>query len=373
MGGALVARLWGRRDRDVRGRPDGGVASLLWVRASIAKALEEFARPATRGRTRRASTRCPCSGTRDAPTSVSRRPRQPRARAGSPGRVRERPRSRGAGGPAPRRAPAAPGRPGARSPEDGSPSPASGGSRVKARVLRERDSSESVVTLVCRGMPAAILSRRIVSASRARRDVRGVGGLGGMAGLRVAVPGRRVHPWYRWAVLLYDRAYRAVHGLDRPPAQVGPALCVGVRPGRPARRAPDGHRVPLGDRIGVFHVNNARIAAVHVNGQPPLATGLEVRRWFGASLHELAQLAADGGPLADVRAFSAITIFHRGLSRLGFRAERNGIVWPGLTAAYQRAAMASLHPAGPVPVSSAAPAPAPRPLCIRPAQPSRYT
>src|SRR2546426_8979454 len=99
MGGALVARLWGRRDRDVRGRPDGGVASLLWVRASIAKALEELARPATRGRTRRASTRCPCSGTRDAPTSVSRRPRQPRARAGSPGRVRERPRSRGAGGP----------------------------------------------------------------------------------------------------------------------------------------------------------------------------------------------------------------------------------------------------------------------------------
>jgi len=169
-----------------------------------------------------------------------------------------------------------------------------------------------------------------------------------MAGLRVAVPGRRVHPWYRWAVLLYDRAYRAVHGLDRPPAQVGPALCVEVRRSRRARRLPDGTRVALGDRIGVIHVNNARIAGVHVNGQPPLAIGLEFRRWFVASLHELAQLAADGGPLADVRAFSAITIFHRGLSRLGFRAERNGIVWPGLTAAYQHALMASLHPAGPL-------------------------
>src|SRR2546422_887245 len=64
-----------------------------------------------------------------------------------------------------------------------------------------------------------------------------------MAGLRVAVPGRRVHPWYRWAVLLYDRAYRAVHGLDRPPAQVGPALCVEVRRSRRARRLPDG-RLP---------------------------------------------------------------------------------------------------------------------------------
>src|SRR5437870_5662099 len=261
MGSALVARLWGRRDRDVRGRPDGGVASLLWVRASIARAFEGLARPATRGRTRRASTRCPCSGTRDAPTSVSRRPRQPRARAGSPGRVRERPRSRGAGGPAPRRA----------------------------------------------------------------------------------------------------------------PAQVGPALCVEVRRSRRARRLPDGTRVALGDRIGVFHVNNARIAAVHVNGQPPLATGLEFRRWFVASLHELAQLAADGGPLADVRAFSAITIFHRGLSRLGFRAERNGIVWPGLTAAYQRALMASLHPAGPFRVWRATHARARRLWMTRAELLSRYT
>src|SRR5438034_1537520 len=83
-----------------------------------------------------------------------------------------------------------------------------------------------------------------------------------MAGLRVTGPGPRVHPWYRWAVLLYDRAYRAVHGLDRPPAQVGPALCLEVRRSRRARRLPDGTRVALGDRIGVIHVNNARIAGV---------------------------------------------------------------------------------------------------------------
>ena len=169
-----------------------------------------------------------------------------------------------------------------------------------------------------------------------------------MAGPRIASPGRRAHPWYRWAVMLYDRAYRAVHGLDRPPAQVGPALCVEVRRSRRARRLPDGTRVAGGDRIGVLHVNNARIAAVHVNGQPPLAIGLEFRRWLVTSLHELARLTADGGPLADVRAFYADTIFHRGLAHLGFRAERDGIVWPGLTAAYQHALMASLHPMGPL-------------------------
>src|SRR5436190_2203111 len=46
MGSSLVARLVGCRHRDVHGRPDGGVAHLLWVRAPIAKAFEEFARPA---------------------------------------------------------------------------------------------------------------------------------------------------------------------------------------------------------------------------------------------------------------------------------------------------------------------------------------
>ena len=169
-----------------------------------------------------------------------------------------------------------------------------------------------------------------------------------MAGPRRVSPGRRVHPWYRWAVMLYDRAYRAMHGLDRPPAQVGSAICVEVRRSRRALTLPDGTRIARGDRIGVLHLNNARIAAVHVNGQSAAAIGLEFRRWFVASLCELAQRAADGGPLADVRAFCAITIFHRGLSHLGFRPEREGVVWPGLTAAYQRALMASLHPAGPL-------------------------
>jgi hypothetical protein len=185
--------------------------------------------------------------------------------------------------------------------------------------------------------------------------------------------GRHVHPWYRWAVILYDRAYRAVHGLDRPPAQVGPALCVEVRRSRRARQLPDGTRVAFGDRIGIIHVNNARIAAVHVNGQPPLTIGLEFRRWFVTSLRELARLAADGGPLAEVRAFCAITIFHRGLSRLGFRPERDGIVWPGLTSAYQHALMASLHPAGPLRVWRATHARARRLWMTREELLSRYT
>lgn len=194
-----------------------------------------------------------------------------------------------------------------------------------------------------------------------------------MADPLVASPERRVHPWYRWAVIFYDRAYRVVHGLDRPPAQVGPALCVEVRRSRRARRLPDGTRIASDDRVGFIHINNARITAVHMNGQPPLAIGLEFRRWFVASLRELARLAADGGPLADVRAFCAVTIFHRGLSHLGFRPERDGTLWPGVTAAYQHALMASLHPAGPLRVWRATHARARRLWMTREELLSRYT
>jgi YkoP-like protein len=194
-----------------------------------------------------------------------------------------------------------------------------------------------------------------------------------MAGPRIESPGGRARRPYRWAVMVYDRAYRLVHGLDRPPAQVGPALCVEVRRSRLARRLPDGTRLALGDRIGVIHLNNARLAAVRVNGQSPLAIGLEFRRWFLASLRELAQLAADRGALADVRAFCAITIFYRGLSRFGFRPERRGIVWPGLTAAYQRALMASLHPVGPLHFRRATHAQARRVWLTREELLSRYT
>jgi hypothetical protein len=194
-----------------------------------------------------------------------------------------------------------------------------------------------------------------------------------MAGPRIGSPeGRACRP-YRWAVLLYDRAYRLAHGLDRPMAQVGPALCVEVRRSRLARRLPDGTRLALGDRIGVIHLNNARLAAVRVNGQSPLAIGLEFRRWFLGSLRELAHLTAAGGPLADVRAFCAITIFYRGLSRFGFRPERGGIVWPGLTAAYQRALMASLHPVGPLRFRRATHAQARRVWLTREELLSRYT
>lgn len=155
--------------------------------------------------------------------------------------------------------------------------------------------------------------------------------------------GRRVRGPYRWAVVAYDRLYRSLHGLDRPEAEVGPALRVEVRTCRRMRSLPGPTILRRGDRIGILHVNNERIAALHADGLAPLAVGLEFRRQFVASLRALARLVA-GGDLGDVRAFAATTIAHAGLTRLGFTPEPRGVVWPRLVAVYQRSLLASLRP-----------------------------
>jgi hypothetical protein len=117
-----------------------------------------------------------------------------------------------------------------------------------------------------------------------------------------------------------------------------------VRRARRARRLPDGSLLDRGDRIGVLHLNNARIGHLHASEPSPLSAGLEFRREFMASLQALAAQAGAGGPLADVRAFTATTILHDPLHRLGFQAEPDGHAWGRLVAVYQRALLASLHP-----------------------------
>jgi hypothetical protein len=153
-------------------------------------------------------------------------------------------------------------------------------------------------------------------------------------------------PPRRWAVAIYDRCYRFWYELDDPRAGVGPALRVEIRRRRRPLHLRDGTVVLPGDRVGVLHLDNERIAALHVDGPTPMATGLAFRRHLLVSLRKLADLARPPGWLSAVRAFSATTIFHRGLHRLGFEIEPGALAWPGLTAAYQRALLASLHPAG---------------------------
>ncbi len=136
------------------------------------------------------------------------------------------------------------------------------------------------------------------------------------------------------------------HGLDRPTAEVPPALRVETRRSYRTIHLADGTLVQRGEPIGVLHLDNTRIATIHDPGLSPMAVGLEFRRQLIESLESLAGEVRPGGRLADVAAFMAVTIFHHGLRRLGFDAEPDGLFWPRVTAAYQRALLASLHPDG---------------------------
>ena len=159
-----------------------------------------------------------------------------------------------------------------------------------------------------------------------------------------AVTRRRVphHP----IVAVYDRVYRLCHGLDRAEADVPPALRVAVQRVRRALVLSDGAEIRRGDRIGVLHTNNEQVAHLHVRPLTPMALGLEFRRHLFASLETLAALSQAGGRFQDVVAFTAVTIFHHGLARAGFEIEKNGVAFAALVGAYQRALLASLHPAG---------------------------
>src|SRR5512143_3314163 len=116
--------------------------------------------------------------------------------------------------------------------------------------------------------------------------------------------------WRRWPIVAYDRVYRWLNGLDRPGAQVGPILRLTVRTSRRTVRLMDGTVVRRGDPIGVIHLNNERVVTLHAVGLQPGAIGIRFRRQLVASFRELTRLAAPGGSLAQVRAFTATTILH---------------------------------------------------------------
>jgi hypothetical protein len=147
-------------------------------------------------------------------------------------------------------------------------------------------------------------------------------------------------------VALYDRLYRFCHGLDRAQSEVPPAMCVDRQRSRRALVLSDGLTIRRGDCIGVLHLKNDRVAALHLRALTPIALGLEFRRQLFASLEALATECLRGGRFEELVAFTAVTILHRGLGRAGFEIEKDGVACAALVGAYQRALLASLHPDG---------------------------
>ncbi len=166
-------------------------------------------------------------------------------------------------------------------------------------------------------------------------------------GLVVALPSTLLHrwAWQRSAIAAYDRLYRWVNGLDQPGSLVGPVLRLKVRRSRRTVHLGDGSVVRRGERIGTIHLNNERVVALRADSPRSDVIGIVFRRQFLTSLGELGRLTDPGGPLAEVRAFSATTILHRGLGRLGFEPARKSSEGSAVIGAYQRALLASLRPA----------------------------
>jgi len=143
-----------------------------------------------------------------------------------------------------------------------------------------------------------------------------------------------------------ERGLRWCSGVTDPAAQVGPVLAVVVRRNRWTVRLPDGTIVRPGEPIGVVHVNNARIEALHQKGASPVWVGLRFRRQVVASLHELIRLSEPSQRLECVRAFCATTVFHGPLRRGGFQRAASDAPGSRLATLSFQAVLAALHPHG---------------------------
>lgn len=139
------------------------------------------------------------------------------------------------------------------------------------------------------------------------------------------------------AIALFDRLYRAWHRLDAPESKLPPLLSLSAERAWREHRLPDGTIIARGDRFGELHLDNAQVIALYARGLPSTQLGFEFRHQLCASLGGLAEAVRRGGRFDDLIAFSAITIFHHGLSRLGFVVEPGGLLAPRVTGAYQRA------------------------------------
>ncbi len=140
--------------------------------------------------------------------------------------------------------------------------------------------------------------------------------------------------WTRWIVERFDLGYRTLHALDAPAAQVGPALCLELRRSRRNRQLPDGTTVRRGDPIGILHLNNRRILALHHGSPGQRTVGLLFRRRVLALLEVLAALAAPGARGAYQGAWAMVFALASGSALAIAGPLRGEIGWGGAWAAF---------------------------------------
>ena len=153
-------------------------------------------------------------------------------------------------------------------------------------------------------------------------------------------------PVCRGLVRRSERLLRWWRGLTDPAAQVGPVLAVVVRRNRRALRLPDGTVARRGERIGMVHLNNSRIEALHENGATPVQVGVRLYRQVVASFRELIRLGEPSQRFEAVRVFCVTTVFHGPPRRAGFDRAQADTPGSRLATLSFQAVLAALHPHG---------------------------
>ena len=99
--------------------------------------------------------------------------------------------------------------------------------------------------------------------------------------------------------------------------------------------------------MGSIHFHNEAVAALHDGKVNQVRSGILIVRAFERSLKALAHCLDDHPRYRDVKAFTAVTIFHQSMEGFGFEIHPLPSGWRShLVAVYERFVLTRFHPLG---------------------------
>lgn len=152
----------------------------------------------------------------------------------------------------------------------------------------------------------------------------------------------------RWLWGFWERHFARVRGIVPVGQGAEEILRVGlvVHRGAPVVLA-DGTRIEPGDLLGEVHLGNERVEALRRQGLGGNALYFAILRELKATLTALRRAVAEGKLDPHIKAFYAISLFHRGARILGFEVRPVRSPWVRWgSALYEKWLLILYHPAG---------------------------
>lgn len=109
----------------------------------------------------------------------------------------------------------------------------------------------------------------------------------------------------------------------------------------------DGTRIEPGDLLGELHLGNERIEVLRRQGLEGNALYFTILRELKSTMAALQRLVAEGKLDPRIKAFYAVSLFHRGARMLGFEVRPVRSFWVRWSSAlYEKWLLILYHPAG---------------------------